>query len=53
MLSKDEQPENAHSPIEVTPEGRVMLFKEEQLQNAQSPIEVTPEGMTMLSTFSS
>ena len=47
MFSKEEQLSNAHSPIEVTPEGRVMLFKEEQLRNASSPIEVTLSGRVM------
>ena len=44
MLFREEQPENADSPIEVTLSGRVMLFKEEQPENADSPIEVTLSG---------
>ena len=43
-LSRDEQPENTISPIEVTLSGRVMLSREEQPKNAHSPIEVTPDG---------
>ena len=49
MFSKEEQPENASSTIEVTPEGRVMLSKEEQPENADLPIEVTLSGRVMFS----
>jgi len=51
MLFKEEQPKNAHTPIEVTLSGRVILFREEQSSNALLPIEVTLSGRVMLSTF--
>ena len=45
MDSKEEQPLNASSPIEVTLSGITIDFKEEQPQNAPSPIEVTLSGI--------
>jgi hypothetical protein len=48
MDSKEEQPQNASSPIEVTLSGITIDFKEEQYVNALSPIEVTPSGIIIL-----
>ena len=47
MDSKEEQPQNALSPIEVTLAGITIDFKEVQPLNALSPIEVTLSGMTV------
>ena len=41
MLVKEEQPEKAHSTIEVTPLGSSMLVNEEQPEKASYPIEVS------------
>ena len=41
MLVKEEQPEKASYPIEVTPLGISMLVKEEQPSKASHPIEVS------------
>lgn len=42
---KDEQPLNAHLPIESTEEGMMASSKEQQSSNAPSPIERTEEGI--------
>lgn len=42
------QPEKAQSPIEVTPEGIVMLVNPLQPQKTQSSVLVTLEGMVKL-----
>ena len=47
MLVRPEQPENAHSPIEVTEVGISMLVRPEQFLNADPPIEVTELGITV------
>jgi hypothetical protein len=36
---------NAHSPIDITPEGMLTEVRPVQSENAQSPIAVTPEGI--------
>ena len=38
MLEREEQPQNAHSPILVTESGIWMLEREEQKENAYSPM---------------
>ena len=45
MLFRHLQPSNAITPIEVTPEGMVMLSKDEQ---PHSPIEVILSGRVIL-----
>ena len=47
MDSKEEQPQNADFPIEVTLSGITIDFKEVRPLNASSPIEVTPSGITV------
>ena len=46
IFVKEEQPENAWSPMLVTLEGITTDDKEEQPENAQSPTLVTLEGIT-------
>ena len=48
MLERELQPENAPSPILVTPSGMTMLDKEQQPLNALSPMLFTLLGITML-----
>ena len=48
MLVRLVQPENALSPIEVTPSGIVILIRLVQARNDLSPIEVIPLGIITL-----